>query len=89
MEAFCSIWPGVMLLFAPESIEGIKNKPVGTGAFTFQNWVQGDRIELSRNPIIGKSACFRKSYFNSFQIQLQHLLQLWLRILTFLLVSSS
>jgi peptide/nickel transport system substrate-binding protein len=34
---------------APESIEGIKNNPVGTGAFTFQKWVQGDRIELARN----------------------------------------
>ena len=41
---------GDAVIVAPESIEGIKNKPVGTGAFTFQNWVQGDRIELSRNP---------------------------------------
>ena len=41
---------GDAVIVAPESIEGIKNKPIGTGAFTFQNWVQGDRIELSRNP---------------------------------------
>ena len=41
---------GDAVIVAPESIEGIKNKPVGTGAFTFQNWVQGDRIELARNP---------------------------------------
>ena len=40
---------GDAVIVAPESIEGIKNKPIGTGAFTFQNWVQGDRIELARN----------------------------------------
>ena len=40
---------GDAVIVAPESIDGIKNKPIGTGAFTFQNWVQGDRIELSRN----------------------------------------
>jgi peptide/nickel transport system substrate-binding protein len=40
---------GDAVIVAPESIEGIKNNPVGTGAFKFQNWVQGDRIELARN----------------------------------------
>jgi peptide/nickel transport system substrate-binding protein len=40
---------GDAVIVAPESIEGIKNNPVGTGAFTFQKWVQGDRIELARN----------------------------------------
>ena len=40
---------GDAVIVAPESIEGIKNNPIGTGAFSFQNWVQGDRIELARN----------------------------------------
>ena len=40
---------GDAVIVAPESIEGIKNNPIGTGAFTFQNWIQGDRIELARN----------------------------------------
>ncbi|WP_435312791.1 ABC transporter substrate-binding protein [Primorskyibacter sedentarius] len=40
---------GDAVIVAPESIEGIKSSPVGTGAFKFANWVQGDRIELERN----------------------------------------
>ena len=40
---------GDAVIVAPESIEGIKSNPVGTGAFKFANWVQGDRIELERN----------------------------------------
>ncbi len=41
---------GDAVIVAPESIENIKTHPVGTGAFTFTNWVQGDKIELTRNP---------------------------------------
>ncbi len=41
---------GDAVIVAPESIEGIKQTPIGTGAFQFSNWVQGDRIELTRNP---------------------------------------
>ena len=37
------------VIVAPETIENIKTNPVGTGAFEFSNWVQGDRIELTRN----------------------------------------
>ena len=41
---------GDAVIVALESIESIKQKPIGTGAFKFEEWVQGDRIELSRNP---------------------------------------
>jgi peptide/nickel transport system substrate-binding protein len=40
---------GDAVIVAPESIENIKSNPVGTGAFKFSNWVQGDRIDLERN----------------------------------------
>ena len=41
---------GDAVIVAPESIDGIKQNPVGTGAFRFANWVQGDKIELVKNP---------------------------------------
>ncbi|WP_397543796.1 ABC transporter substrate-binding protein [Roseovarius salis] len=41
---------GDAVIVAPESIGGIKQEPVGTGAFMFDDWVQGDRITLVRNP---------------------------------------
>lgn len=40
---------GDAVIVAPESIENIKTAPVGTGAYTFKNWVQGDSITLARN----------------------------------------
>jgi len=40
---------GDAAIVAPESIETIKTKPIGTGAFKFSEWVQGDRVELVRN----------------------------------------
>ncbi|MDB4210931.1 ABC transporter substrate-binding protein [Ascidiaceihabitans sp.] len=40
---------GDAIIVAPESIDGIKQTPIGTGAFKFANWVQGDKIELTRN----------------------------------------
>ncbi|NNE51608.1 MAG: ABC transporter substrate-binding protein, partial [Sulfitobacter sp.] len=41
---------GDAVIVAPESIETIKQMPIGTGAFKFDSWTQGDKIELSRNP---------------------------------------
>ena len=41
---------GDAVIVAPESIGGIKQHPVGTGAFKFAEWVQGDKIVLDKNP---------------------------------------
>jgi peptide/nickel transport system substrate-binding protein len=40
---------GDAVVVAPESIDDIKTNPVGTGAFKFAGWVQGDRIDLEKN----------------------------------------
>jgi peptide/nickel transport system substrate-binding protein len=40
---------GDAVIVAPESIENIKTTPIGTGAFKFTNWVQGDKIDLTKN----------------------------------------
>ncbi len=48
MFLFNMAW-GDAVIVAPESIDNIKQQPVGTGAFTFSEWVQGDRITLTRN----------------------------------------
>ncbi len=40
---------GDAVIVAPESIQDIKQAPIGTGAFTFAQWVQGDKITLTRN----------------------------------------
>ncbi len=40
---------GDAVIVAPESIENIKQTPIGTGAFKFTNWVQGDNITLEKN----------------------------------------
>ncbi|MCL4674916.1 MAG: ABC transporter substrate-binding protein, partial [Pararhodobacter sp.] len=41
---------GDAVIVAPESIGDAASHPIGTGAFMFQNWVQGDRIDIVRNP---------------------------------------
>lgn len=41
---------GDAVIVAPESIDDIKTKPMGTGAFKFAGWVQGDSITLEKNP---------------------------------------
>ncbi len=40
---------GDAVIVAPESIENIKQMPIGTGAFKFASWTQGDKVELVRN----------------------------------------
>ncbi|MDC1297141.1 ABC transporter substrate-binding protein [Octadecabacter sp.] len=40
---------GDAVIVAPDSIETIASNPIGTGAFSFSDWVQGDRLELVRN----------------------------------------
>ncbi len=40
---------GDAVIVAPESIDNIKTAPVGTGAFVFADWKQGDSITLNRN----------------------------------------
>lgn len=39
---------GDAVIVAPESIDNIKQAPVGTGAFKFDSWTQGDKVELSK-----------------------------------------
>jgi peptide/nickel transport system substrate-binding protein len=48
MILFNMAW-GDAVIVAPESIDTIASNPIGTGAFTFTDWVQGDRLELTRN----------------------------------------
>lgn len=40
---------GDAVIVAPQTIDDIKTNPVGTGAFRFANWSQGDRIDLEKN----------------------------------------
>jgi len=40
---------GDAVIVAPESIDNIKQTPIGTGAFKFESWTQGDKVELTRN----------------------------------------
>jgi peptide/nickel transport system substrate-binding protein len=41
---------GDAVIVSPASADSNATNPVGTGPFRFANWVQGDRIELMRNP---------------------------------------
>ena len=41
---------GDAVIVAPESADQAATAPVGTGPFRFGRWVQGDRVEIARNP---------------------------------------
>ncbi|MEM9787555.1 MAG: ABC transporter substrate-binding protein [Pseudomonadota bacterium] len=55
---------GDAVIVAPESIADIASNPIGTGPFTFTDWVQGDRLELTRNPAYwGESPALESATF--------------------------
>ncbi|TKT79109.1 ABC transporter substrate-binding protein [Aquamicrobium sp. LC103] len=41
---------GDAVIVAPESADGNKEKPIGTGPFTFQNWAKGSSVTMVKNP---------------------------------------
>ncbi len=41
---------GDAIIIDDSDVETLKTAPIGTGPFRFSNWVQGDRIELVKNP---------------------------------------
>ncbi len=41
---------GDAIVMSPDTFDKAKTAPVGTGPFKFSRWVQGDRIELEKNP---------------------------------------
>jgi peptide/nickel transport system substrate-binding protein len=53
---FNTAW-GDAVIVAPETAADNAAKPVGTGPFTFGEWVKGDRVDLVRNPITGAKRC--------------------------------
>ena len=46
--AFNLAW-GDAVIVAEETIDSAKTSPIGTGPFLFSGWVQGDKIDLSKN----------------------------------------
>lgn len=41
---------GDAIVMSPDTFDKAKTAPIGTGPFKFSRWVQGDRIELVKNP---------------------------------------
>ena len=55
---------GDAIVVSPDSFDKAKTAPVGTGPFVFSRWVQGDRIEITKNPDYwGKPAKLEKATF--------------------------
>ncbi len=55
---------GDAVIVGPESIENIKQMPIGTGAFKFVSWTQGDKVELAKNTVYwGSPAKLDKATF--------------------------
>jgi peptide/nickel transport system substrate-binding protein len=41
---------GDAVIVAPESAANLATKPIGTGPFVFEQWVQGDHVSMTANP---------------------------------------
>ena len=41
---------GDAIVMSPDTFDKAKTAPIGTGPFKFLRWVQGDRIEIEKNP---------------------------------------
>ncbi len=55
---------GDAVIVAPESAEGNKENPVGTGPFKFDNWAKGSSITIVKNPDYwGDPAALEKAEF--------------------------
>ncbi|MBX3530741.1 MAG: ABC transporter substrate-binding protein [Rhizobiaceae bacterium] len=55
---------GDAVIVAPESAEGNKEKPIGTGPFKFDNWAKGSSITIVKNPDYwGKAVALDKAEF--------------------------
>ena len=55
---------GDAVILAPETAGDAATTPVGTGPFVFREWVQGDRVEMTRNPAYwGDAVALEKATF--------------------------
>ena len=55
---------GDAVVFPPENVENLQTSPIGTGAFRFEDWRQGDSVILARNDDYwGESAALSRVTF--------------------------